>query len=439
MIIHNVTVIDGTGAAPIAGAEVVVTDGRFSAVLPATSEERAVGDGPVIDGRGGYLVPGLWESHTHLSGYLMGKPGNERGQHLATLMAEFLAVGVTSAVDLGGPLGLRAEARGHLEKVSGPVPQLFFAGPVFTGINGWPVLDMKERASLAYQIDNADDAYRQALQLADQVDFLKCVYDGEPGAPDKLPLDALKAIVTAAHEKGKKVLAHVHHRSELEEAVAAGADAIEHAFLPDDPGSTAEALDVAAMLAETNTYYCPTLVTWEQLGRNGDDGYLRELVADGILTDADIPGITGRPFYGKPFPRHSAEESRIRFDYAMDTLGLMYDAGVRIAAGSDVALLMPSPPKAYLRELQLLARAGLPMSAVLAAATRHAAGKIGQDATVGTITEGAVADALLLDADPLAGIAHLVDPAHRVGTLRAGRPSWGQDVVRVPSSAAASA
>ncbi|MGC4938184.1 amidohydrolase family protein [Kribbella sp. DT2] len=424
MRIHNVTVIDGTDADPLAGAEVAVTGGRFSAVRPAGSIDRAVDDGPVIDGRGGYLVPGLWESHTHLTGQATLRPEGERLGVVSRQLADFLAVGVTSVVDLGGPLDLELGVREFRAKATDPAAELFFAGPVFTGIQGWPVMDSAERASLAYQTDNADEAYRQALALADQVDFLKCIYDGEPDAPDKLPFDALKAVIAAAHEKGKKVLVHVHHRTELVEAVEAGADGIEHAFLPDEPSSTAEAVDVAALLADTGTYFCPTLVTWEQLARNGEDAYLQELVDDGFATAAGAVQVAARPFYGRAFPRHSAEESRIRFDYAMETLALTHEAGVKIVAGSDIALLLPSPPPALLRELWLLAKAGLPLPAVLAAATRHAAGKIGEGAGAGTITVGAVADALLLDADPLSDITHLVDRSHHVGTLRRGQPSW---------------
>ncbi len=83
------------------------------------------------------------------------------------------------------------------------------------------------------------------------------------------------------------------------------------------------------------------------------------MVDDGFATHDDIPEITARPIYGREFPRHSAQDSRIRFDYAMRTLGLMHDAGVKISEGSDVALLMPSRPVALLRELHLLAKAGL--------------------------------------------------------------------------------
>jgi imidazolonepropionase-like amidohydrolase len=425
VIIRNVTVIDGEAAGPIAGAEVVVADGRFSAIRPASDERTA--DGPVLDARGGYLVPGLWESHTHLGGHAYFKPESERPKYVSQLLTDFLSAGVTTVVDLGGPLDIELAAREYRSKAADAAAGLFFAGPVFTGVKGWPVLDNPARASTAHQTDDADVAYRQALELADQVDFIKCIYDGEPGAPDKLPLDALKAIVAAAHEKGKNVLVHVHERLDLEEAVAAGADGIEHAFQPQDPGSTAEARDVAALLAETGTYYCPTLVTWEQLARNGEAGYLQKLIDGGFATQDDLPEITGRPLYGREFPRHSAQDSRIRFDYAMRTLALMHDAGVKITAGSDVAMLLPSPPVALLRELHLLADAGLPLPAVLAAGTRHSAGKIGPQATApGTITVGAVADALLLDADPYADIAHLVDRSHHIGTLRAGRASWGE-------------
>jgi imidazolonepropionase-like amidohydrolase len=105
--------------------------------------------------------------------------------------------------------------------------------------------------------------------------------------------------------------------------------------------------------------------------------------------------------------------------YGMRALPIMRDAGVKIAAGSDIAPFM-SRPAALLRELQLLSAAGLSNGEVIVAATRHAAEKIGKGNTVGTIAPGAVADAVLVDADPLADVMHLVRPEHRVATLRHG-------------------
>ncbi|WP_297541423.1 hypothetical protein [Amycolatopsis sp.] len=112
-------------------------------------------------------------------------------------------------------------------------------------------------------------------------------------------------------------------------------------------------------------------------GSGGDRGYLQELLADGILDEAELPVVEARPGFGRPFPHHPAEESLARFRYGMRTLPIMHAAGVKIVAGSDVAMTMPSPPSALLRELQLFAKAGLPAAEVVATATRHAAERIG--------------------------------------------------------------
>lgn len=106
----------------------------------------------------------------------------------------------------------------------------------------------------------------------------------------------------------------------------------------------------------------------------------------------------------------------------MRALPIMREAGVKIVAGSDVGMFM-SRPAALLRELQLLATAGLPCADIIVAASQHSAEKIGKGASVGTIAAGQLADALLLDADPLADVMHLVRPWHRVAALRRGKLS----------------
>jgi imidazolonepropionase-like amidohydrolase len=57
---------------------------------------------------------------------------------------------------------------------------------------------------------------------------------------------------------------------------------------------------------------------------------------------------------------------------------------------------------------------------VLVDATRHAAEKVGRGAEVGTIQPGKIADAVLLDADPLADLANLIRPGHVVATIKDG-------------------
>lgn len=230
--------------------------------------------------------------------------------------------------------------------------------------------------SLVREASDAETARRMVLELEGETDFVKCIYDGEPGAPDKLPRAALQAIVKAAHERGKSVLVHIATKRDIEEAIDAGADCIEHTFVPREPNDLTEAEDVAHLLASMGKYFSPTLAVFEQIGRSGDRTYLDELVRDAIMTAEDAQRFAGAKMFGSPFPHHPAEETLARFQYGVRSLPIMRDAGVRIVAGSDDAMFMPRPA-ALMRELQLLADAGLPCGDVIVAASRHAAEKIG--------------------------------------------------------------
>jgi imidazolonepropionase-like amidohydrolase len=415
LIVRNVTVIDGSGGAPVANAEVAIAGERFAAIRPSGT---APNGARVVDGRGAYLVPGLWEGHTHLRARPDEHPVDQVAR-LDAILATYAAAGITTVLELGGPLDIDGRLRERY-RTTPPTASadLLFAGPSFTGIGGWP-LALHHNHALVREAGDAQSARRMVLELTGETDFVKCIYDGEPGAPDKLPRDALRAIVTAAHERERTVLVHVRTLQDVEEAVDAGADCIEHAIVPDDPADEREAEAVARLLASTGTFYCPTLAIFEQIARSGEAAYLDELVRDGMLAAADAAEVARRPAFGAPFPHHPQAETRERFAYAMRTLPIFRDAGVKIAAGSDVALFMPRPA-ALLRELQLLARAGLPPGDVLVAATRHSAEKVGKGAGAGTIAPGSLADALLVEANPLDDVNHLVLAAHHAATIRRG-------------------
>jgi len=414
LIVRNVTVIDGSGGPPVTGAEVAVAGDRFTAVRPAGTARAGI----VYDGRGGYLLPGLWEGHTHLRAH-PNEAAPDQVARLEAILANYLQAGITTVLELGGPLDIDGRLRErHRRTPPTASAELLFAGPTFSGIDGWPV-SLHNDHTLVREPADAGAARRMVLEIAGEIDFVKCHYHGEPGAPDKLSLAALQAVISAAHERGKRVLVHIRTKQDIEEVVAAGADGIEHAFIPRDPDDLSEAEDVAALLAAAGTYYCPTLAVFEQIGRSGDPTYLEELAHDAIISSQDVAGLIASPSFGAPFPHHPADETLVRFRYAMRTLPIFRDAGVKIAAGSDVAMVM-SRPSALLRELQLLASSGLPPNDVIVAATRHSAEKIGKGAEVGTIAAGAIADALLLDADPLVDVMHVVRREHRIGTIRRG-------------------
>lgn len=416
LIVRNVTVIDGSGGPPVTNAEVAIEGGKFTAIRPSGNGKNG---SAVFDGRGGYLLPGLWEGHTHLRARPDETPVDQVAR-LETILAGYLAAGITTVLELGGPLDIDGRLRErHRTTPPADTADLFFAGPSFTGINGWP-LELHHNHALLREAGDAESARRMVLELEGETDFVKCIYDGEPGAPDKLPRAALKAIVTAAHEREKNVLVHIATKRDIEEAVDAGADCIEHTFIPRDPSDLTEAQEVAKLLASTGTYFSPTLAVFEQIGRSGDRAYLDELARDAIISPEEARAVGERKTFGDPFPHHPAAQTLARFRYGLRILPIMRDAGVKIVAGSDVGMFM-SRPAALLRELQLLAEAGLSGSDIVVAASRHVSEKIGKGKDAGTIAAGQIADALLLDADPLADVMHLVRPAHRVATIRRGR------------------
>ncbi|WP_328935421.1 MULTISPECIES: amidohydrolase family protein [unclassified Streptomyces] len=423
LIIKDVTVIDGTGGVPRAGMDVLIADGRFADIRPSSTDtdtsSTPAGE-PELDGRGRYLLPGLWESHTHLRDYGAPLPEPDRFAHLQDVLAGYLAEGVTSVCDLGGMPELSPKLR-DASKADPAVASLFTSEAVFTGIDGWPVTGLVGHRPGVMEVGSADDAgrYLQGLSL-DEVDYVKCMFDGKPGGGQRLPRPALEMIIAAAHEAGKKVLVHIATGADMREAVLAGADCIEHSPVPRDPGDLSEAEELAGLMADAGTLYCPTVATWEQLAYGAYPDYLDRLITDGILTPDGAEEIKARPTYGQPFPKHPAEECRVRFEYAMRTLPIFHEANVKLVAGSDIARVMPTPARALLRELQLFAKAGVPNSTVIASATGRAAEKVGKQAATGTVAVGSVADAVLLDADPVADISHLIDQRHVRAVVSSG-------------------
>ena len=417
LLIHNVTLIDGSGRAPRPHMEVLIGGDCFAAIRPSGTDKAAT---TVIDGHGGYLLPGLWEGHIHVTGGpATGVSFGERAARAEHVLAEYLQAGVTTLLDLGGPLDLLCTVRDRQAAAPARTPELLFSGQLFTGIDGWPVRGRSDH-SMAFEVGDPETARRLVEQHAPQIDFIKCIYDGEPGTPHRLSRPVLTAIVAAAHAAGRKVLVHVKTGDDLVEAVEAGADGIEHAFVPRDAQDLGEAEAVAALLARAGVYFCPTLVTWEQFGRARDLNYLRELVQDHIIAEGDVAGIAARLVFNRPSHAHPADESLACFKYGTRCIPIFHAAGVKLSVGTDVPMFMARRSGGLRRELQLLTRAGLPLMDLIVAATRHNAEKVGRMPGAGTISVGAPADALLLSADPLKDVSALIHPNHHVATVRRG-------------------
>jgi len=122
----HVTVIDGTGAAPQSDSTVIVSDGLISAVGPASTISIPP-NAAIVDGKGGFLIPGLTDSHIHLTG--SGEPTGSREFILPLLVAN----GITTVRDMGGRIDFLKGLRSEIDSRKRLGPRIFLTGPYLDG------------------------------------------------------------------------------------------------------------------------------------------------------------------------------------------------------------------------------------------------------------------------------------------------------------------
>ncbi|MFJ1706272.1 amidohydrolase family protein [Kitasatospora sp. NPDC088346] len=394
--IVNARVFDGTRMrewTSVRFADGVITD-------CATGPTARNGD-EVIDAQGGTVLPGLIDSHIHLV------PG---------ALAQGLAFGVTTALDMFSPADVMAAARQQAGARS-DVADVRSAGIGATAPGGHPSTMYAPFPTLT-RPEQAEQFV--ADRVAEGSDYLKVF--GPPGATGpwaapSLDLDTMTALTRAAHGRGLVVVAHVNSVAGVREVVSAGVDVVAH--VPVD-GDLDRAL--AERIAEAGIAVGPTLATIENvLGDAGDAG--DGAVAGGAAVVAD-PRPAGTPG-GAQVRRLTSGASEQRpgrrlppYSRAEENVGRLVDAGVTILAGTDA----PNPGTVFgaslHRELELLGRCGLTPARVLHAATAAPA-RVFRLADRGHVAPGGRADLLLVSGDPLTDITAIraVERIWRAGVL----------------------
>ena len=407
LAITHVTVIDATGAPPQADMTVIVHDQRITE-LGKSSEVRAPVGAVIVNGRGKYLIPGLWDMHVHtvFGDWL---PRDER-----VVPPLFVANGVTGVRDMGGELDVLKEWRAQIAAGRLLGPRMFIAGPMLDG----PTPRFPSSAPVA----NAADGRRVVDDLkARGVDFIKI--------QSLIPRDGYFAAVDEAKKLGLTFVGHVPDAVRASEASDAGQKSIEH-FTgifegcstiedqlikgPKSVGRNVSTYDPArakaliALMARNRTWQVPTLV-WERGQWLIDDIDLSHdpltkyapaawkdrtwpMFVRAILQDMDTD----------PLP------VRKRFvQMELDMTLAMFRAGVPFMAGTDTAAGVHVFPGFSLHdELALFVRAGLTPMQALQTATRNPAEFMDRLADLGTVERGKLADLVLLDANPLDDIAN---------------------------------
>ncbi|MFE4667035.1 amidohydrolase family protein [Streptomyces sp. NPDC056716] len=387
-VLDGVVVFDGATigyAGPAAGA-------------PATSAAEVT--------RARVVMPGLWDCHVHVTG-LRGVGSADfaftnpavRGARAVPDLRAALDAGVTSVRELGG---LGTELAKVVDEGTVEGPAIYAAGALLGATGGHADLhdvpaawghELAVSVGERRQCDGPADCARAAReQLRRNAKVIKvCASGGVFSEVDhprhqQMTKAELAAIVEVAGMADRAVAAHCHGKPGIIAALEAGVHTIEHGTYLD-----AECCD--AML-ETGAILVPTRNVFASFG------------------EAWLPD----------FARRKGEAIAARHAKA---LALAVERGVPIAAGTDIALSATLETTlgwgSHGSELALLVAAGMSPAAAIEAATATAPRTLGPQAPrSGQLAAGFDADVITLDADPLADISVLADPAHVVDVWRGG-------------------
>lgn len=409
LVISDVTVIDGTGAAPRPVSAVHIEDGRIAAIGRNLPEL----DGAArLDGRLKYLIPGLWETQAHVcesagvlrpAWYAVPHDGMDR---ITGNLSTYLRYGVTTVVDLGGRTDVLVRARSdqHDRRFIGS--RLLLSGAHFNWPGGAFLSPWMNRL-----VGNIADARREVDRavLEEQLNILKIVYSH--GAPSssapKMSPEVLKAIVSRGHHHGIPSAAHVDSADDIIEALDAGVDSPEHMFQPVGDWRGARARVIEACL-RANAFWPLTITAFETMSHARDVDWLRRRA--GQVSDAELHEAECHPeSLWFNLPDSDRERAKERFEAAMETAFEAFKSGVRMTMSTDSGISAIFHGLSTHREMELHSIAGIPNLDVITMATRNAAEKLRVDDSLGTIEVGKVADLVLLTADPLESISNTLE------------------------------
>lgn len=417
LVLRGATVLDGLGGR-IANARVVIRDHKISDVSLDDGRVPIPEGARVEDLKGRYLIPGLFDSHVHWggSGGIGVAPIERTDDRLAHDFGATLASGVTSVVSLTDNLANMRSLSAAVAAATERAPRTFFSGPSITAKGGHPAAMFGFMPGLAEQltrqVETPDEARAAIAELDNaRVDLVKLVL--EPGFPDhpmpRLREDLFRAAMAEAKTRRMKTTVHVGTDADARLAIDAGAKGIEHA-----PRGLSD--ETIALMAAKRVTFTPTNVivdnAWKRRVVGGEDDRARLLALPAILRTFLDPESPFAPML-KDGPM--ADRMAEALAGSLDETARAMRAGVPILAGSDAGNPVIFHGVSLIRELELLAQAGMPLVDVLKSATSRPADRLSQP-TLGRIASGAVADLVVLESDP----TERVDAYRRVVSVYLG-------------------
>ena len=403
LIIHDVTVIDATGAPAKPHQTVIVKSGTIEAI-----DDSGMGSGGELAGThiaasGKFLIPGLWDMHVHIVFGDWFPHGKE------VTLPLFIANGITGVRDMGSELDVLQQWRKEISAGTLVGPRIVMSGPMLDG--------PKPRFPSSIAIRTPEDGRHAVDDLKRRgADFIKL--------QSLIPREAVFAIANEAKKQEIPFVGHVPDAVRASEASNAGQKSFEHLIGVFEGSSPLEdefikgartqkqflatydpkrAATLFVLLAKNQTWQCPTLV-WERGGNLIEEAdFAHDMRAKYV--PAYWKDVTWKRFTDQIEHDFNTDDlaTRKRFvEKELEVVNAMHHAGIPFLAGTD------TPPGGYIfpgfslhEELQRFVAAGFTPMEALQTATLNPAKFLGMENRLGTIEKGKMADLVLLNANPL--------------------------------------
>lgn len=386
-------VLNMPGTAPLGASSIIVDhDGTITSIEDGFT---TVDGATIIDLKDKFCLPGLIDSHVHLTSELSAK---QRLEAVTKSDADFamaavlhsrrtLMAGFTSVQDVGarGADAIYA-VRDAINRGEIAGPRILAAGKTVSisgghgdGRHGYSEAIAKALASPAI-CDGADDCRRAVREnIRKGADVIKITATGgvlsntAAGTEQQFFDDEMQDIVRAAHMMGRKVTAHAHGKGGIEAALRAGIDSIEHGTYLDK--KTAE------LFKKYDAYLVPT-----------------------VLAGATVVEMANDP--NSFLPKPSRDKAKKVGPLMINMLRIARENGVKIAFGTDSGV---SKHGENAREFALMIKAGFTPMQAIKSATVMASDHLQISDQVGTLEPGKQADIIAVSGNPLDNIEELLD------------------------------
>lgn len=403
LIISNVNLIDGTGSKMKSHVNVYIQDGKVNAIgtAPVTQTEN------VVDGTNKYLIPGLFDCHTHTSSYKEDFP-------------LFIHYGVTNILCPGGSKTTNdyfAKMRALGNQDSLPAPRVFHTSQHFTmegrhPVKTYPGGSWAEGETVFYLRDTLqiDSLVKQVTQYP--IVGIKLTIEDGPTPPfvERMPQAFINKVASEAHKNGTEVFVHVSDNTELSMALRAGIKNILHFTGVDlDFENGAGLID---SIYNSNLSWVSTLMLDKSFIYPLHKDWIKEVENTGLFNSEEVKLLKA------PAQIRQAKQMSLMYKaYGIDNPTLeniikpqvadiktLYDNGVNMVLGTDTGNNFIFPGYSLHEEMQLMELGGMAPLDILKMASFNAAKMLKVLETQGSIEAGKAADMILLDKNPLESI-----------------------------------